>query len=352
MINALASACVVFLTVGASVAGEVRARRLAPPVVEGRWLRPAAKGPAEPMWGHADGLRVGLWPLPGPRGLLRIYAPYVRLPERRVINFIAVEPIVAGRALRGFSELEWSGLDRQRGKRFWSADGPGDALPRRPDFPARGVLVCEKDVEALRVFVFVEPFASGARAVVRLTFRADRPHELGLAAFAQPGSVPMTSCVLTATMGNYARLRRLHLRDRTVLAGELWARYRGSGFATPRTFPLSQLCRTLDGGVLLAATPDETDPRAATYAAGTPEWWRYHGEVASQYWRAESPHPKLVARVNGRYTYWQTKTPIPGGIAYENIELIAPHQDGQEFLFGVTRRTPETVRDKPTSPQR
>ena len=33
--------------------------------------------------------------------------------------------------------------------------------------------------------------------------------------------------------------------------------------------------------------------------------------------------------VNGRYTYWASKSPIPGGIAYENFELTEPFQSGQ-----------------------
>ncbi len=29
------------------------------------------------VWGHVDGLRIGLWPMAGPRGLLRIYEPHL-----------------------------------------------------------------------------------------------------------------------------------------------------------------------------------------------------------------------------------------------------------------------------------
>jgi hypothetical protein len=44
-------------------------RDLADPVIEGAWLRPpAALKPAKPVWGFAKGLRIGLAPLPGPRG--------------------------------------------------------------------------------------------------------------------------------------------------------------------------------------------------------------------------------------------------------------------------------------------
>ena len=35
--------------------------------------------------------------------------------------------------------------------------------------------------------------------------------------------------------------------------------------------------------------------------------------------------------------------PIPGGVAFENVELVAPFRSGQEFVFGVSPNTPETV---------
>ncbi len=79
------------------------------PVVEGRWLRPAATtAPAVPEWGHAEGLRVGIAPLPGRRGLLRIYTPYLGQAEPVMLNFIAVEPIPRGEQGRGYSELRSS----------------------------------------------------------------------------------------------------------------------------------------------------------------------------------------------------------------------------------------------------
>ena len=316
---------------------------LAPPVVEGRWLRPATGTAAEPLWGHARGLQVGLAPLPGPRGLLRIYAPHLGLPQRQVINFIAVEPIVDRATHRDFSELESSRLDGRQGKRFWSADGPGDPTPRPPEMPARGIVTQEGGIEVLRVFVLVEPFESGAKPYVRLTFRSDRPEEVGIAAYAHKDSRPLAYCVVTATMGNYARLRRLHLKDGVVAAGSLWPDFRGDGFAPPCVFSFDRLRRNVDGEVIVPATPDESNPQTTQYAPQTPPWWRYRGPVATQYWRAPGPNLDLAVRVNGRTTYWGTPCPIPGGIAYENFELMAPHYDGQEFWFGATRRTPQEL---------
>ena len=311
------------------------------PVVEGRWIRPAAEGPARPVWGHAGGLRVGLWPTPGPRGLLRLLAPHVGTPDRHAINFIAVEPIVTRR--RGFSELEASGLDQTRGKRMWSADDASDALPRDPRYPARGVVGRADGVETLTVCVFVEPFTNGARPYLTMTFRGDRPEEVGLTAFAQPGSAPMKTCILTATMGNYARLRRLHLAKRIVEAGTLWPNVTGNGFAPHARFPLAELCRLPDGSAIVCVTPDEANPAAANYAPGTPPWWRYRGGVATQYWRAPDPGPGLVAQANGRVTYWACHVPIPGGVAFENVELVAPFKAGRTLWFGITRRRPGEI---------
>lgn len=316
-----------------------KASALAPPITEGRWIRPARTDqPARPLWGHAEGLRVGIVPPGGPRGLLRVYAPYLRHAEGedRLINFIAVEPIPAGQPHRGLSELEHSKLDGVRGKRFWSTDDPDDAEPHAPDRPAPGEIVEIDAVEALRVYVGVERFDNGAHVCVRLTFRADRPREVGVAAFARDDSVPLAHCVLTATMGNYARLRRLHLAGgKTALSTELWPGFRGDDFAPHAKFPLAELTRTAEGHAVVSATPDEDRPQDATYAPGTKPHWKYTGLVATQTWRSEAPHERLEAWVNGRFTYWASRAPIPGGVSFENFELVSPFRQGEEFWFGV-----------------
>jgi hypothetical protein len=316
---------------------------LAPPVREGPWVRPAAEGPAQPIWGHAHGLRIGLAPLPGPRGLLRVYTPYLGHPEGRMINFLAVEPIVVGQRERGFSELERSELDRTRGKRFWSLERPEDVAPRRPEFPARGSIRRNGSVEELSVYIQIEPFRNGAHVYLRLTFLADRPYEVKIATFAHPDSAPLDFCIVTATMGNYARLRRLHLGNRVVTASELWPHFQGPGFAPHRSFPLRELFRDRASGVWVAAMPDEADPSRAPYAPGTPKGWQYEGKVGTQYWRCEQPPPDLRAQVNGRTEYWATRSPIPGGISFENLELVCGFRQGQEFWFGVTPCTAEEL---------
>ena len=71
-------------------------------------------------------------------------------------------------------------------------------------------------------------------------------------------------------------------------------------------------------------------------------FWQYRGEKVTQYWRkpAAELHDDLQCAVNGRYTYWMSRRPLPGGVAYENFELTESFRDGQQFIFGVTRRAP------------
>ncbi|MFD2792107.1 hypothetical protein ACFS27_00955 [Promicromonospora vindobonensis] len=305
-----------------------------PPEVADGWLRPASEVPAEPRWGFADGLQVGLHPLRGPRGLLRVYAPYLGHPRDRLLNFIAVEPIPHGATERGYSELEHSALDDAPGKRFWSADGPEDPTPRDPLRPARGVVEEIGGVEHLTVHVHSEGFENGAEVVVRVRFRADRPHEVSVAAALREGSVPLRSCVLTATMGNFARLRRLHLRERVVTPGELWPGFTGTGFAAHGVFGRALLAES-GGAVSVWATPDEAAPHDAEHSADTAEHWRYLGEKAVQGWRVPEPSDALEVLVNGRWAYWASAAPIPGGVSYENFEVVEPFRDQQELVYWV-----------------
>jgi hypothetical protein len=319
------------------VSSDVARSELRPPVVKGRWLRPSESGPAEPRWGHPDGLQVGIDPGPvrAPRGLLRIYAPYLDQRRERLLNFVAVEPIPVRSTERGFSELEHSELDGVQGKRFWSADRPDDPTPLDPTRPAQGVVSVVDGVETLTVYVLVEPFANGADVHVRVTFRADRPHEVALAAYRRTTSVELSACVLTATMGSFARLRRLRLRDREVSSAEIWPGFAGPEFTEHAAFGLDALDRDVDGSVVVTAVPDEEDPTTATHEPGTAEHWRYVGRRAVQGWRAADPRPDLVAQVNGRAAYWASRHPIPGGVSFENFELVEEFRDGRELVFFV-----------------
>jgi hypothetical protein len=312
-----------------------------PPVTDGPWIRPSTSFPAEPRWGHLDGLQLGIAPLRGPRGLLRIYAPYLGHDRMRLVNFVAVEPVPAGSTARGLSELEQSSLDPVPGKRFWSADDPSDATPADPQRPARGVVDLDADgVARLTVYVLVEPFDNGADVYVRVRFRADRPHEVALAAFRREGSAELAACVLTATMGNYARLRRLHLAQRTVTPAELWPGFTGTGFADHARFPLGELRRDGDAAIV-TATPDEIDLGAVRYSDDTKEHWKYTGTRAVQGWRADEPAEALAVLVNARWAYWASSSPIPGGPSYENFELYEPFRQGAEYRFSVEPMEPE-----------
>jgi hypothetical protein len=308
----------------------------------GPWLRPAPVPDAAPRWGHLDGLQIGLAPLPGPRGLIRVYTPYLGHDADRLLNFIAVEPIPVGATGRGYSELEHSDLDGIAGKRFWSFDtdrpDPAAAGVTAPGAPAAGVLDTVDGIERLTVRVAVERFDNGADVTVRARFRADRPHEVGLSAFLEPGSVDLDRCILSATMGNFARLRRLELRNEVVSPDRLWPDFAGEHFTDHAGFGLDRLTRNPDGDAVVSASPDEDDPTVADYPPGTAEHWKYLGIPARQSWRAARPDPALRVQVNGRRCYWRSRHPIPGGTAYENFELSEPFTDGRELFFAVEPR--------------
>ncbi|WP_243228248.1 hypothetical protein [Microbacterium sp. CIAB417] len=299
-----------------------------------QWLRSADTGPSIPRWGHRDGLQIGLPPLPGPRGLLRVYTPYLGHPPDRLVNFIAIEPIVSGSTTRGYSELEPSSLDPgERGKRLWAMDAPGAGEHRDAGEP-RGVVAEIDGIETLTVWIGVERFDDGAEVEVRVRFRADRPHEVEVAGFATADSAPLSHLVLTATMGNWARLRVLELGDRSVSPADLWPGFSGTGFAAHARFPLSELRR--DGSAaVVSAVGDEEDPWSVTYAPDTAEHWHLVGQLARQTWIVDDPHPDLEVLVNARWSYWASSSPIPGGPAYENFEIFEPFRPGAAYRFRV-----------------
>ena len=47
--------------------------------------------------------------------------------------------------------------------------------------------------------------------------------------------------------------------------------------------------------------------------------------------------------VSGRYCYWASEAPIPGGISYENFELLEPFRQGATFVFGIEPVEPEVM---------
>ncbi len=116
---------------------EKQPEHLAPPIQEDIWIIPSKEKIAEPVWGIKNGIAIGLWPTRGPRGLIRVYAPYLGHKPQRVVNFIAVEPIVDEK--RGFSELEKSDFDNIQGKAMWSGNEiEEDSKPCNPWNPVSG----------------------------------------------------------------------------------------------------------------------------------------------------------------------------------------------------------------------
>jgi hypothetical protein len=195
-------------------------------------------------------------------------------------------------------------------------------------------------VEALTFFLATEPFRNGARPLIQVVLRADRPREVGFRIGSAPGGARIDACVLTATMGNYGRLRRLWLRGEVVDARKLWPAFEPDrlGFAPWRAWGRDRLFRRGEE-LLAAATSDEADLTHAEYDPAVPAHWRYEGAPATQGWRAADASGAVV-RVNGRRTYWGNGGAIPGGVSYENFELEAPFREGQEFWFGVTPESP------------
>lgn len=311
-------------------------QELASPVVGDVWVQPAQGKPAQPIWGHVNGIRVGLSPMPGPRGLIRIYTPYLGHKTEKVMNFFALEPVIKGSDRRGLSELEMSKLDGKRGKRFWSANDSLNTEPRPEDFPARGIVEKVGGKETLTLYVFSESFERGAKVYVKLKFYEDRPYEVAITAYAMEGSEELDNFIVTATMGNYARLRTLYLKNETQSSTKLWPDYVGDAFTAHAHFPVRDFITNQKGRAYFVAAPDEKQPQKASYGQDTNHHWKYYGKKATQYWYSENPDPQLEGLVNGRYTYWASKSPIPGGISFENFELKAPFKQGTKYVFGIT----------------
>ena len=297
-----------------------------------------------PVWGIKDGLQFALHPVGftsgkgGPRGLIRIGYPTLTNGVYDLINFIAVEPIVA--QTRGYSELEKSTCDGKPGKLFWVGSGEmpkADAVRVDP-----GELLEKNGHEELAVRVHVERFQNGAHVRLKLTQGSDAPDELRITVEAEPDSAPIQLCILTATMANKARARLLFLKDGPVSSSQLYPNYREDGFAPHRVFGLETLPRTPDDDVLVSIMNDEEDP-SGVEPFGKPGFWDYRGTKVVQYWRksATEVNPGLVCAVNGRFSYWMSKQPIPGGIAFENFELREPFKSGQTSIFGISRSMPE-----------
>ncbi len=309
------------------------------------WVR-AGINTNQPLWGLRGGLLFVLPPggfsaghRTGPRGLIRLGYPTLAGGNYDLINFIAIEPVVSGK--KGFSELEMSQLDKVPGKRLCAGTGLTDqkmALdPGHLSKPGT-------KTEQLELTVRVEKFQNGAHVYLVVSQQRDSPDEMSFTVHAEPDSAPLDYCILTATMGNRARARRLWLKNEVVSSLRLYPKYRANGFARDTIYSLERLRMSPEGDVLVAITTDEQDP-AAVHPFPDSESWYYGGEPVTQFWKKPRGtfRRDLHARVNGRFTYWQSQRPIPGGVAFENFELRERFYDGQQFTFGITGRTPQEL---------
>ncbi|HEY0867527.1 MAG TPA: hypothetical protein VGE01_09115 [Fimbriimonas sp.] len=314
-----------------------------PPV---QWVR-AGINADRPIWGIEGHLHFAVHPAGvgpigegGPRGLIRLGVPIRPNGEMELVNFIAIEPTIKGQSGRSFSELEPSKLDQKQGKRIWAA--PDSAEPMEQLKLEPGTLkTIAPGVEELTVVLRVESFDTGARVRVVASQRSDRPDELSLRTYAEPDSKPLDRCILTATMGNKIRARELWLKEGPKSSLATWPNHSGNGFTDHATYRLSDLFIDKAGDVLAAITTNEKDPASVFPFPGS-QAWHYGGRPVTQYWRKPKGDigPGLELKVNGRFTYWASDQPIPGGVAYENFELVEPYREGSEFVFGITKLTP------------
>jgi hypothetical protein len=310
------------------------------------WLQPTKTGD-QPKWGLTGGLQFAIppggFPDPpgGPRGLIRLGYPILKDGGYRLVNFIAVEPVV--KRAKGFSELEHSKLDNVQGKRLWTDDADGKLNPGKITKLTDGAL-------QLEVTVHVEKFDNGAQVDLTITQRSDRPDDIELTIHASKDSAPIDYCILTATMGNFARTRQLWLKDEVASSLELYRDYTDHHFAPHKFYGLNKLHRTADGEVLVAITTNEEYPADTQPFRGS-SLWHYNGTPVTQYWKKPSGsfRDDLHAAVNGRYTYWLSRQPIPGGIAFENFELREKFNEGQRVIFGITNKTPTELGIKGSS---
>jgi hypothetical protein len=330
-----------------------------------RWIRPS-NAYDKPVWGVRNGLVFSIWPAAvntekknsegGPRGLIRIGYEYKGAIY--LINFIAIEPVVNGKM--EFSEISPSQVDGKWGKLMWAGD-QAQAGRYFPGAITRGVIshpdTASPGTEELSLYIFMERFLNGAHPYLKVSIRSDRPEEICFELFHHAGSTPMERCAITATMGNYSRLRLLHLKDRVVNAKELYKDYHDIDFIEKEKYPAQQMARNKNGDLIAVAETDESFASLSSWPQ-TPQYqarwsWRYQPFFkVTQYWRKEAARydSSLHVRVNGRATYWSGGSRdksryinIPGGAAFENFELREKYYEGQQFHFGISRKTAQEL---------
>ena len=304
------------------------------------FIRPMQAG--DPLiYGLRNGICVAVFPgaldgrpMGGPRGLIRV--GYQEGGKFHLLNYIAVQPLVQGAI--GLSELERGG-DGLPGKPFWVGSSLTDGgIGSNGD--VRGLVHQTAQGSALTFVLFVERFANGAAPVIEATLYANQPDRIQFRTFSGTGGSAMQRCDLSSTMGNQSRCRILWLDTSTVYAPDLYAGYTQDGFVEHAPYRLGTLHKTPAGDVVVAISPDEFEPNEVwPFPNGV---WRHDGPWMAQFWLKPrgSYDNSLQCRVNGRGMYWGGRSPIPGGLAYENFELQETFRPGQETWFGIRRDSP------------
>lgn len=335
---------------------------------DSRWIRPDSKYD-DAIWGIKDGIVVGLWPARieegkrdrsgGPRGLLRI--GYEFKGKVYHLNYIAVEPVVNNQI--EFSEISPSHADGQWGKLMWAGTDP-DTNEFYPGAITRGVLerpfANKPEVEELSFYVFMEKFLNGAHPYLRVSIRSDKPDEIGIEIFNHEDSKDMDRCVLTATMGNYSRLRNLYLKNDTINSEVLYKGFDDINFIEKKEYPIEDIAKTDDGDFIAIMSPDESFSELASWPQEEKYYekqnWRYRPFFkVNQYWRKDKSNydPSLSIRVNGRAYYWsggsdkkEDYIKIPGGPSFENFEMREDYYPGQKFYFGISTDSVSQIKSR------
>ena len=340
------------------IAGITKAQQATPGV---QWIQPDNER-SSPVWGIHNGIVVSIWPAAvekggpgsdgGPRGLLRIGYEY--MGKVFLINYIAIEPVVNGDM--EFSEVSPSQVDGKWGKFLWASDSVATGS-FTPYAGTRGIIThpdkLHPETEQLSLYIFMEKFLDGAHPYLKLTIRSDKPGELGIQIFNHEKSAIMERCALTATMGNYSRLRLLYLKDKVIDSRKLYAGYNDIDFIEMEPYLYSQMLKNKNGDPIVIAESSESFDELASWPqqpAYLEKWgWRYRPFYKlTQYWRVDSGDydKSLQVRVNGRAKYWGAESPdkkryidVPGGPAFENFELRENYRPGQKFYFGLTQKS-------------
>ncbi|WP_205411165.1 hypothetical protein [Mucilaginibacter pineti] len=327
------------------------------------WIRPEVVS-GQQTWGIHNGIVFSLWPngvetadqgTGGPRGLIRVGYEY--MGKVYLINFIAIEPVVDGKI--EFSEISPSNVDGKWGKLLWTGDN--ETTDSYNPINSRGIISHpdgnKPEIEQLSLYVFTEQFLNGANPYLKLSIRSDRPEEICFEIHNKENSAKMDRCALTATMGNYSRLRLLHLNNETIDSRKLYSGYSGIDFIEKEAYSASTFLKLKDGSPIVFTTSNESFSELSSWPNDsvyyTKRNWKYRPLCKlTQYWRKDNMgyNPSLEVRVNGRAKYWSGGTKdtsqyvnIPGGPAFENFELREKYYPGQKFYYGLTIKTADEL---------